>query len=74
MAYSYLLESEAFARLGAEAEDIRLSGYSQSTTIQNGIRETQASFTFQIGRHQLVVVCHQDGENWYVCEECTPWR
>lgn len=74
MAYSYLLESETFARLDAEPDNVRLSGYSQSTTIQNGIRETQASFTFQIGRHQLVVVCHQDGENWYVCEECTPWR
>ena len=74
LAYDYLLESEAFVRLDAEADDVRLTGYSRNTTTRNGVTETEASFTFLVKGRQLVVICHPDGESWYVCKECTQFR
>lgn len=73
-AYSYLLDSEAFAQLGAEPDDALLTGFSRNSTTRNGITETEAVFTFQVKGHQLIVVCHLQGEDWYVCEECTAFR
>lgn len=74
VAYSYLLESEAFANLGAEPEDALLTGFSHSSTTRNGITETEAVFTFQVKGNQLVITCHPQGEVWYVCKECTVFR
>lgn len=71
LAYSYLMESEAIAQLDAQPEDVRLSGYSQSSSIRNGVSETKAAFTFQVQGQQFTVVCHWDGNSWYICEECT---
>lgn len=74
LAHSYLLKSEAFAQLDAEPDDVRFTGYSRSTNITNGVAQTEASFTFQIKGHLLVVTCHEDGAGWYVCEECTKFQ
>ena len=74
LAYRYLLGSETFAQLDAEESHIRLTGYSSNTTITNGEKNTMVRFTFLVKGHQLVVVCHPDGEDWYICEECTIFR
>lgn len=73
-AYSYLLESEAFAQLGAEPDDALLTGFSHTSTIRNGLTETEACFTFLVKGRQLVITCHDEGYGWFVCEECTTFQ
>lgn len=74
LAYSYLLESEAFAQLNAEETQVRFTGFTQNTTTRNGVTETDAHFTFQVKGHQLMVTCHLEDDRWYVCEECTNFQ
>lgn len=71
LAYEYLLSSETFAALGGEEHSIRFSGYSQSTSMVDGVAETKAVFTFMIKGQSLDVTCHEDDTGWYVCRECT---
>jgi hypothetical protein len=73
-AHIYLLKSEAFAQLGAAPDDARLTGFSLNSTTRNSVAETEACFTFQVKGRSLTVICHPQGENWYVCPDCTKFR
>lgn len=73
MAYDYLINSEAFARLDADESDIKFNSYSSSRTKdENGDDVYEKEFGFEINVfHRFNVICHNDGEEWYVCTECT---
>lgn len=73
-AYSYLVESDAFAQLDAEPGDALLTGFSLSSTTRNGVTETKAVFTFLVKGRQLEITCHPQGETWCVCKDCTPFQ
>lgn len=73
VAYSYLMQSEAFAEMGAEEEDVRLNSMS-STTYLGGTEEgydAEAEVIFFVKNETAVVICHRAEGEWYVCEECT---
>jgi uncharacterized RDD family membrane protein YckC len=73
MAYDYLINSEAFARLDADESDIKFNSYSSSRTKdENGEDVYEKEFGFEVNFfHRFNVICHKDGEEWYVCSECT---
>ncbi len=73
MAYTYLIESEEFKALDISKDAIKLNSYSKNiTTNLYGETSSVLEFGFRVGRKQkMIVVCHMDGETWYVCEECT---
>lgn len=75
VAYEYLVNSDTFSAMNAGAEAIRFSQYSQITP--KSTSDPHADFVkivFKINRKALEVICHQDGETWYVCEECTEFQ
>lgn len=72
MAYSYLIESGELERLGVDADRIRLNSLNTVSTVEDGVRIEKRTYGFSIGGlHEIYVVCHNDGDGWYVCEECT---
>ena len=71
ISYDYLVRSEAFAAQGAEEDRIGLTGFSQNTTVQNGIPTTTATYTFNVDGVSYAIICHPTGESWAVCGECT---
>ena len=73
MAYDYLINSEAFARLDADESDIKFNSYSSSRTKdENGEDVYEKEFGFEVNVfHKFHVICHKDGKEWYVCSECT---
>lgn len=71
LAHSFLLESEALAQLGAEADDVRLTGYNRQTVTHSSTTVITAAFTFYVKGHQLTVVCTDAGEGWYVNRDLT---
>lgn len=76
IAYSYLVDSDAFAEMQADESQITLTGYSAETRIGNDGDSPSAvvTFTFVVRGQQYRVVCHKDGEMWYVCNDCTAFR
>ena len=75
MAYAYLIESEYFEKLGIEEEDIKLTSCSTYYTKQNGGEFRDADFGFRIGfLKQIHVICHDEGDGWFVCTECTQFQ
>ena len=74
LAYDYLISSETFAELDAREDQIIFNGYSRSSSMANGEIETEARFTFLVAGHSLTVICHESGNGWYVCEECTKFK
>ena len=76
IAYSYLVDSDAFAEMQADESQITLTGYSAETRIGNDEDSPSAvvTFTFVVRGQQYRVVCHKDGEMWYVCNDCTAFR
>lgn len=75
LAYTYLVESETFRSYGMEEKDIRLFSYNAYSTNKGGTPYQEVSFGFRIGFfRELYVVCHDEGEGLYVCEECTGFR
>lgn len=61
VAYTYLVNSEAYRQLGGG--DTRLTGYS----IHYG-GQTTATFTFSVNSHLLEVHCQKIGDEWVVVE------
>ena len=74
MAYSYLISSEYFTEMGWEESDIRLTGYSGKTEVNNGISVSTRIYSFQIKEQTLKVICHPEGNSWQVCRECTEFQ
>lgn len=76
LAYEYLVESEAFERLGAEEEDIfhnRYSSFSSLTPDSENATQT-VTIGFVVNGYPFEVVCHRIDGEWLVCEDCTNFR
>lgn len=76
IAHSYLINSNAYSEMQADESQVTLTGYS-STTWNDSNRDTvfsEVSFTFLIRGQQYKVVCHQNGDMWYVCSDCTHFQ
>ncbi|MBQ9746739.1 MAG: helix-turn-helix domain-containing protein [Clostridia bacterium] len=73
MAYSYLINSNTFNESGKSEKDIFFNSHSYRTvTDADGKTSYTQEFGFRLGFwRSLPVVCHKDGGEWYVCEECT---
>ena len=75
MAYTYLIESERFAELGYSEEDVKLVSGSTFHTIKNGKAYHEAKFGFKVGGFmEIYVICHDEGDGWFVCTECTEFQ
>lgn len=76
IAHSYLVDSNAYAEMQVEDSQITLTGYSSGPRVDNDgdTTSTVVTFTFLVRGQQYQVVCHQDGEMWYVCNDCTDFR
>ena len=72
--YSYLVQSEAFAAQGADAEDVFLNGFSRVTEVTEKGPETICTYTFRVEDTTYTVTCHPSGESWAVCGECTEFE
>ena len=73
MAYEYVVNSETFAELGIEEDDLRFNSYSyRMSTDADGNKVYEAEYGFTVGfKKNFTVILHKDGETWYVCEDCT---
>lgn len=73
MAYRYLISSQAFARSGADEDDIELGSFDGKTvTASDGTVTGTAVYTFRIGINWYEVICHPDEYGaWQVCDDCT---
>lgn len=76
IAYEYLIESDKFAELGLTEDDLRFNSYSKNSSRNaDGDKTTTAELGFRIGGgRSIYVICHDDGDGWYVCEECTKFE
>lgn len=76
LGYSYLIESDKFAELGLTEDDIRFNSYRRNiTTNADGVKTANVELGFRIGfGRSMYVICHDDGEGWYVCKECTKFE
>ncbi len=76
IAYDYLISSQAFQESGKSEDDIVFNSYSyNSTTDINGNIYHVKEFGFKLGfLENATVICHKDGETWYVCEDCTKFK
>ena len=71
VAYNYLIHSEAFAKLGVSADEVKLNGYSYQLNSSQTKEAYVARFTFSVEAYTMEIICHKDLDSWYVCEECT---
>ncbi len=73
MAYEYVVNSQAFAEAGIEAEELRFNSYSHRTGKgAGGERVYEAEYGFTIGfKKNFTVILHKENGTWYVCEDCT---
>ena len=67
IAYEYFISSEAFAKTGANENEIIFNKYSHNGTD----KEATVTFTFTVRFKQYPVVCHIENGVFSVCEECT---
>lgn len=75
VAYRYFTESETFKALGVGEEEIGLNSYSYSyRTEVHGTSGTRVEYGFTVKGKSYFVVCHSDGETWWVCPDCTEIR
>lgn len=75
LAREYLLESRAFARLGVEESDVRLTGYSfYSSYGETDPHEEEAVYTFTVKGRSFRVVCHPTENGWTVCAPCSDFN
>ena len=71
VAYNYLIHSEAFAKLGVSADEVKLNGYSYQLNSSQTKEAYVARFTFSVEAYTMEIICHKNLDSWYVCEECT---
>ncbi len=73
LAYSYLTESEAFAKTNAEPSEIIFNRYSSQSrlTTENGEPTQTATLGFIVKSQVFEVVCHKENDVWRLCEDCT---
>ena len=73
LAYSYVIESEAWKKTGFETDKLKYTTYSLSSgTDSNGVTQRDAEIGFRINFWNTVtVILHDEGDGWYVCRDCT---
>ncbi len=71
LAYAYLVESDEFKKLGIDEDQIKFTSFSSQTDV-NAHQHVKIDFRIDFFR-EMTVVLHNEGEGWYVCEECTPF-
>lgn len=73
VAYSYLVESDAFQDLNVDESKIRLTQYSSYTytSESNDAVSQTAELGFVVSFKSFQVVCHKENGIWKVCEKCT---
>ena len=76
IAHAYLVGSKVYAEMQVDESQIALVGHSLSTKIDSDgdTASTVATFTFLIRGQQYQVVCHQNRDIWYVCNDCTDFQ
>lgn len=76
IAYSYLINSNAYSEMQADESQINLTGHSSSARIDSNCDTVSGavSFSFLVRGQQYQVVCHQNGDMWYVCSDCTHFQ
>lgn len=76
LAYEYLINSQSFEKSGKSEKDIQFNSYSyERSTDSDGNTSYVKEFGFKLGFWQHVtIICHNNGETWYVCEECTKFN
>jgi len=75
IAYTYLISSEAYIQMQTEESQIALTGYSSGVRSDGeGNVSAADTFSFMVRGQQYQVVCHQDGDAWYVCDDCTEFE
>lgn len=73
LAYSYLINCETFKTMNVAETEIRFTTYSRSGVQHNNSETTERKycFGFKVDDKTFEIVCHQNKDEWYVCEECT---
>lgn len=71
IAYDYFVSSEEFQALNVSEDKIFFNSYRASSYTRNGETETRTEISFMVGLRTFIVVLHQDGEQYTVCEDCT---
>ena len=73
LAYEYLVSSEAFAQLDADASEIRMNSYSSKTSLNpaDGQKSKTVEIGFIVSFRSFTVVCHEENGVLQICEECT---
>lgn len=69
VAYNYIIESGVLEKNGLNEENLKLNSYSTQTSLNSG--KSYAELGFWVDGVKILVVCHNEGEEWYVCENCT---
>lgn len=76
VAFDYLSDSDFAKELRAEEDSIVLTGHHVFTRT---VTEEHADmpvhrFSFLVRGHRCHIICHQNGDGWYVCTLCTAIR
>ena len=74
-AYTYLIESEAFAKMGVSESKIDFRQYNETSfTDESGIYQSELTFGFYVKGETFYVTFHKSDGGWYLCEECTDFE
>jgi len=73
LAYEYVVESLEFERLGSNEDRLAFLEYSKETVYgKDGQYKSTVLIGFNYGPFKrLEVICHDNGDGWYVCTDCT---
>ena len=75
IAYSYVIESDTFRELGIEEDQLNFTSFSSGTRLVGEGMKRYAEINFSVNRgHDLTVILHDEGNGWFVCEECTEFE
>lgn len=69
----YLIESETFLQNDLTEEDVRLTGFSQSTKTSDGYTIETLEYRFSVKGKTFPVVYHREEGEWRLCPDCTPF-
>ena len=76
LAYEYVVESQEFERLGSNEDRLKFLTYSKETVYgKDGEYTSTVLIGFNYGPFKrFEVICHDDGDGWYVCTDCTEFN